>query len=201
MVSSHKTHFRTIRGMVNPCLPAVCDNKILLLLSIDDDHALCDFMFNDFHRFVLFICDFDQQRCTSLLNVTDRNLLEEQIRVDNKAAHVTVVQRNYYCSIEDDQDMEYPSFRAPTEWKEHIQNLWILEEERREGGSDIPTLEFDEGPSETKQSPRLVFTRSLVWLPPNEYRSMKCDKLALSTSGIIYVPNPGEEGHIFVFEN
>lgn len=201
MVTSHKAHFRTINGMVNPYLPAVCGNRILASFTIGDDIALSDFTFDQHGRSVLFIYDFDQQRCTSLLNSTDRSLLEEQIRVDNKDAQVAVVQRNYYCSIEDDEDMEYPMFKAPQEWRDYLQNRWKIEEKRREGDSDPLILEFDEGPSETKESPRLVFTRSLVWLPPDEYRSMNHLNLALSTSGIVYVPDPGKEGHIFVFEN
>lgn len=192
-----KEHVRAISGTVNPYLPAVSDNGVLLDYRLDYRDILVDFAIGPDPRNVIFLLDFDQRRCRSLLD--SRNSLEEQIKADNEKAQVTVVQRNYYVSIEDDEDREYPRFQAPAEWQEHLRDIWRIQEDRKRGDMDTPILEFDEGPSEMKEKPRLVFTRSVVCLPPIEFKAM--EQLTLSSCGIIYIPKPGEEGHILVFDN
>ncbi|GJJ07069.1 hypothetical protein Clacol_001268 [Clathrus columnatus] len=204
MMRSHRNYIRTINGGVNAYLPAVCNNRVLLGTQISDDYGLSDFAIGqDVTREVFFICDFDQQRCSALINTSpeERIKLEEQIKSDNDVAQVTVVQRNYYTTIEDDADMEYPQFQAPPEWEEHLVDLWKIQEARQEGDSETPTLEFDEGPDEMKNIPRLAFTRSVFCLPPDvNNKDWKLDQFALSLCGIIYVPGFNERGHIFVFE-
>lgn len=151
-----------------------------------------------YRKFVLFLCDFDQERCARLLDtsITDRSALEKTLKEEDEYAQVEVVHRNYQVSIEDEIDMEYPAYQSPAEWRDHMQDLCNIRALR----STTPILEFDEGPPDTKEIPRLVFTRSIVRLPDDdEFKAMELSELALSSCGIIHVSHPGEKGHVFVF--
>lgn len=200
MFWSHGGYNRTILGSLNPHLPTVCDSRVLLFLNFEDDKSLAEFAIGpSFDHYVLYLCDFDQNRCLNLLK--DRSSLEEQIGAGDGDAQVTFVHRNYYVSIEGEEDMEYPKSEAPGEWQEHLQDIRKTREARADGHLKTPVLEFDEGPSELREKPRLVFTRSLVWLPYDKCRNMSQDQLALSSCGIVCIPNIDGEGHILVFDS
>lgn len=194
---------------MNSYIPAVHDNGILLFFEIDgNNHSLRDFMFDTSNRLVFFLCDFnDQRHRTPQVDITSRKSQKSLVKqigleVDNEVA-VTIIQCDYFAGDNfDEHDVDFLKlYKASELSSSHIDGLWKVSESRRERKLVTRTLEFNERPPKRKNCSRLVFTRGLVTLSSKEYWSVDCQKLALSTSGIINVPDPGEEGHIFVFEN
>lgn len=78
---------------------------------------------------------------------------------------------------------------------EYSANLLELQ---KAGEEETPVLEFDEAPVETKDIPRILFSRSVVWLPEG-CRGIDHNNLALTISGIVSMPSPGKDGYFFCF--
>jgi hypothetical protein len=198
----HPQVTRTIEGTLNEFLPSISDNRVLVSLRIEDEHeGLKKFSVNSN---IYFLYDFDQKRCKDLLNLTEteRASLEIRLRGENEHAQVSIVERNFRAGIEEEVDMEYhPAAQPPQEYLERLQAASQVMESRKFGIDKTPVLEFQEAAVEKKGNPRILFTRSAVWLPENkDIRGIDTRKLALTTSGIVYPPLGGGNGFFFLFE-
>ena len=202
-IHDHPGFSRTIPGAISEFLPSISDNRLLVGRHIDfDDEGFKKFAITD--DTILFLYDFDQVRCNELLNTTaeERISLESALREENTNAQVSVVERNFSLSIEDeDEDKEWPPGEWPEEWIAHVDELNEIGVARIKGTAEVPVLEFDEAPHTQKQNSRILFTRSAVWLPEDtDIRSIGLKDLALTTSGIVHMPNSsGKVGHFFCF--
>lgn len=153
----------------------------------------------------LFLYDFDQKRCKDLLDLTEveRTSLENRLRKENKHAQVSIMERNFKAGIEEEIDTEYSlEVEPPQEYLNHLQGIRQVNESRTNGVEKTPTLEFDEAPIEKKSTPRILYTRSAVWFPENLVaRGIEPRKLALTSSGIVYLPRMSEIGFFLSFED
>lgn len=153
----------------------------------------------------LFLYDFDQKRCKDLLDLTEveRTSLENRLRKENKHAQVSIMERNFKAGIEEEIDTEYSlEVEPPQEYLNHLQGIRQVNESRTNGVEKTPTLEFDEAPIEKKSTPRILYTRSAVWFPENLVaRGIEPHKLALTSSGIVYLPRMSETGFFLLFED
>lgn len=200
----HPQYSRTIEGTINEFLPSISDNRLLVAFHIDDNPAYDKFAsnLNERDSNVFFLFDFDQTRCNEVCNLTatGRTSLESKLLEENADARVRVVERNFYVSIEEEEDMEWsPGSQRPPEWSEHLRQLYKIEESRKEGTVEYPVLEFDEAPATLKRNPRILFTRSVLCLPKHAYNRRVEHTLALTTSGIVLVPTALGMGHVFLF--
>lgn len=208
-IHDHPGFSRTIPGAISEFLPSISDNRLLVGRRIDfDEEGFKKFAIEPPHvtgGTILFLYDFDQVRCNELLNTTaeQRISLESALREENANAQVSVVERNFSFSIEgEDEDKEWPpGDEWPQEWIAHVDKLDEIGVARIKGTAEVPVLEFDEAPHTQKQNSRILFTRSAVWLPEDtDIRAIGLNDLALTTSGIVHMPNSfGKVGHFFCF--
>lgn len=203
----HPGFARTVEGTISRFLPAMANNRVLASLYIESD----DIRFRKFavgetlQNRVLLFYDFDQKRCETLLGLTDaeRALLESQLREENEHAQVNVVERNFRAGIQEEDDMEYPvdypvRTQRPREYSDRLREMFQIQERRRHGVDKMPVLEFDEAPTEKKSTPRILFTRSLIWLPDHvDTRNINPHWVALTSSGFVYLK--GRKGQFFYF--
>lgn len=197
-VFSDKTRARTLNGAIFDRLPALAKNRLLVRQHVEEsDHDARSYhgfkaSHSSFGTFqVLYLYDFDQDRCRALrqLSPPERQALEARLKELNPDARVTVTSRMFYASIEDEDDME----RDPSpEWKAHVRELWEVEQARQRGEARFPALEFDEPPKGCDDDARLVFTRSMVCLP----RVRDGEGLALTASAVVELPTPTADGSV-----
>lgn len=110
----------------------------------------------------------------------------------SSAISVSASKRRWIASILEISD--------PQEWKEHLKELYRIEELRKNGEAEAPVLDFDEAPAEQKGNSRILFTKSVVWLPGLATTGLvNFSDLALTTSGIVHLPLDGKVGHVFYF--
>ncbi|KAL6870423.1 hypothetical protein J3F83DRAFT_736281 [Trichoderma novae-zelandiae] len=199
-VFSEKTSARTLNGAIFDRLPALAGNRLLVRQHLEEyDHDEdCYHGFkaphSSFGTFqVLYLYDFDQDRCKALrrLSPPERPALEARLKELNPDARVTVVSRMFYASIEDEDDME----KGPSpEWKAHVRELWEIEQARKRGEAKFPTLEFDD-PPKGHDDARMLFTRSMVCLP----KVRDGEAFALTTSAMVELPSPEADGYVHCF--
>ncbi|OTA03887.1 hypothetical protein A9Z42_0044200 [Trichoderma parareesei] len=200
-VFSDKTSARTLNGAIFDRLPAVAGNRLLVRQHVEEyDHDAGSYhgfkaSHSSFGTFqVLYLYDFDQDRCRALsqLSPPERQALEARLKELNPDARVTVTSRMFYASIEDEDDME----RDPSpEWKAHVRELWEVEQARQRGEAKFPALEFDEPPKGRDDDARMMFTRSMVCLP----RVRDGEALALTASAVVELPTPTADGSVHCF--
>ncbi|KAL7805778.1 hypothetical protein V8C44DRAFT_360821 [Trichoderma aethiopicum] len=199
-VFSDKTSARTLNGAIFDRLPALAGNRLLVRQHLEEyDHDE-----GSYHSFkaphssfgtfqVLYLYDFDQDRCRALrqLPAPERRALEARLRELNPDARVTVTSRMFYASIEDEDDME----KDPSpEWEAHVRELWEVGQARQRGEAKFPALEFDEPPRGHDNDARMMFTRSMVCLP----RVRDGEALALTASAIVELPTPMADGRAYI---
>ena len=200
---------RTLEGTLSRFLPSISNNRVLVSIRIEDeDERFTKFAVMGQDKIcgsILFLDDFDQKRCEDLLNLTEaeRGLLENRLREANNHAQVSIVERNFRAGIEEEDDREYRLGVEPhQEYLDRLEGIRQANESRKIGVDKMPVVEFDEAPVEKKNTPRILFTRSAVWLPvDNDTRNIDPRNLALTSSGIVYPPLAGKNGFLFLFES
>lgn len=207
---AHPQMSRTIEGTISKSLPSISDNRLLVALRIEDNEAYDKFAIKAPHEpypTIIFLYDFDETRCKDLCNLSPvgRTALESRLREENSNVQVSIVERNFSVTTEEEEDREWPDAEQepePDAWTSHVQELYEIGEQRKDGTAETPLLDFDEAPASRKAIPRIFFTKSAVWLPEDaNIRGIYPGNLALTTSGIVHLPDVGKEGHFFFFGN
>lgn len=191
---SDQDDFRILSGSPCDALPSLVENRLLIRERYDEyshDKQQYHVVASNRYSFdVLYLYDFDQNRCNSLRHLTlpERQQLETQLKQQNADARVRVVSRRY-CVTEDGEEYYYKQIQFPG-WREHEQKLEDVQSARGKGEAEFPLLEFDEAPKGQNQDAQILFIRSMICLPP-----MREDaKVALTPSAIVYLPERGEDG-------
>lgn len=199
-VFSDKTDARTLPGSIHDGLASIEGNRLLVREYIDDyEHEQDQYRafktpnsaFGTFQ--VLYLYDFDQDRCKALrqLSSPEREALEARLKELNPEARVTVVSRMFYTSIEEEEDTEKDE--SP-EWKARVRKVWETQWAREKGEAEFPVLEYDD-PPEGQDNPRMLFTRTMICLPKMKTGEM----LALTTSAIVELPLRDANGYVHYF--
>lgn len=200
---SDQDDFRILSGSPCDVLPSLIENRLLIRQRYDSfshDKQQYHVVASHQEKFdVLYLYDFDQNRCNSLRHLTlpERQLLETRLKRQNIEARVRVVSRRY-CVSEDEEDYYYKRIQFPG-WMEYDQKLYEIQTAREKGEAEFPLLEFDEAPKGQNQDVHILFTRSMICLlPMREFGG----KVALTPSAIVYLPEggkDGEDGYAFYF--
>jgi hypothetical protein len=182
-------------------LPSLVDNRLLVRETFDEyDHKK-----QQYHAFVsagsrfevLYLYDFDQNRCNSLRQLTlpERQQLEARLKQQNPDARVTIVSRRYfYCGTEDPEGWYYEQIQFPG-WAAYNEKLEEVQRAREMGHAEFPLLEFDDAPEGQNQDNQMLFTRSMICVP-----QMKEDRgVALTPTAIVYLPEGNSDGYAFCF--
>lgn len=205
-INTAKTKTKTTKKMLNPYpTPSALSKGISIYFEIDNqDDSLRDFVFDTSNRLVFLLCDFNSEYCSDSDTTNEsQESLNEQSEEGDEILQVTIIQTNYFTEFyPDEHNVDVIKLYNAPRSLSYMEDFYKRSEHRKkEKPVKRASLVLDEGlTNERTHHSRLVFTRSLAARSSKDYWTLDCQKLALSTSGIINVPDPGEEGHIFVFK-